>query len=92
MWNEYDLCAALTIRDYLDVAIDMLPIALAAKVSEYVRGPDSRFRAVTVADSGNRMAAIAQVDPTGRGWWWYRVPDSGPILEDLARWDRFESE
>jgi hypothetical protein len=32
------------------------------------------------------MATIAEVDLTGRPWWWRRVPDSGPITEDLARY------
>lgn len=92
VWNEHDLCAALTLRDYLDAAIRVLPAPLAVKVSKYADGPDRRFRMITVDDSGKRMAAVAGVDPVGREWWWYRVPDSGPILEDLSRWDRFESE
>ncbi len=36
------------------------------------------------------MSAVANVEPSERKWWWYRVPASGPILEDLARWDSFE--
>ena len=92
VWNEYDLCATLAIRDYLDAAINNLPAPLAVKVSKYSAGSDRRYRSITVTDSGKRMAAVAEVDPSGRGWWWYRVPDSGPILEDLTRWNRFESE
>ncbi|WP_157163540.1 hypothetical protein [Nocardia aobensis] len=90
VWNEYDFCAALTIRDYLNSAIELLPPPLAEKVSTYTSEADNRYLSITVEDSGKRMSAVAKVDPNTRQWWWYRVPDSGPILEDLARWDRFE--
>ncbi|MEV5650234.1 hypothetical protein AB0L57_18460 [Nocardia sp. NPDC052254] len=92
VWNEYDFCAALAIRDYLNTAIENLPAPLSDKVSEYVSEADERYQAITAEDSGKRMAAVAQVDRTGRGWWWYRVPDSGPIVEDLARWAHLEAE
>lgn len=91
VWNEYDFCAALTIRDYLDTAIDVLSPPLADKVTRYASATDNRYRSITVEDSGKRMSAVAKVDPSTRKWWWFRVPDSGPILEDLARWDRFEN-
>ncbi|SFK45249.1 hypothetical protein SAMN05216467_3380 [Cellulomonas sp. KH9] len=40
---------------------------------------------ITVDDDGVRMARVA--GRTGeRGWWWFRVPDSGPIVRDLERY------
>ncbi|MGW4714528.1 hypothetical protein [Nocardia sp. NPDC004260] len=91
VWNEYDLHAAYTVRDYLESAVNQLPTMLAAKVNNYVSDADNRFTSITVEDSGKRMAAVANIDTTGRGWWWFRIPDSGPIVEDLARWSRFEN-
>jgi hypothetical protein len=32
------------------------------------------------------MSRVAGVEPSGRGWWWRRVPETGPIAEDLARY------
>ena len=90
VWNEFDLCAAMSIREMLNSAIEQIPDSLAKKVSIYVSGADERFRSMTVADSGKRMAAIAEIDLEGRGWWWFRVPDSGPIVEDLARWSKYD--
>ncbi|GAA5067214.1 hypothetical protein [Nocardia callitridis] len=90
VWNEYDFSAAIIIRDYLSDAMRNLVSPLSGKVLEYVANPDERYRAITVGDSGMRMAAVSRVEVSGRGWWWYRVPDSGPVLEDLARWDRFD--
>ncbi|MFX0573318.1 hypothetical protein [Nocardia nepalensis] len=91
VWNEYDLNAAYAIRDYLESAINNLPAPLGTKMTSYVSAADDRFMSITVEDSGKRMAAVANIDITGRGWWWFRVPDSGPIVEDLARWSRFEN-
>lgn len=90
MWNEHDLCAALIIRDFLQRAIDRLPEEVASKAAAYAAAADESFLSYTVADSGKRMAAVAGMDANGRGWWWFRVPDSGPILRDLVRWDKFE--
>lgn len=90
VWNEHDLCAALIIRDCLQLAIDGLPAEVASKATEYAATVDESFRSYTVADSGRRMAAVAEMGLRDRGWWWFRVPDSGPIVQDLARWDKFE--
>ncbi|MEV6426148.1 hypothetical protein [Nocardia australiensis] len=92
VWNEYDLCAAMSVRDYLKSAINTLPEKLSEKMAAYVSEADDVFRSITVDDSGKRMAAVADSDTSGRGWWWFRVPDSGPITEDLARWNRYEDE
>jgi hypothetical protein len=38
-----------------------------------------------VDDPRMRMAEIADVDLTGGPWWWLRIPDSGPVAEDLSK-------
>ena len=47
---------------------------------------DERFRSYTVDDPAGRMGKVADVDLTGRPWWWRRVPESGPIVQDLANY------
>lgn len=86
VWNEHDLAGALFLRDSLEAATDLLSAALAAKVRGMVEPADTRYRDFTVPDTGERMATIAEVDGVDRGWWWFRVPSSGPIAEDLARY------
>jgi hypothetical protein len=86
VWTEHDLAGALFVRDSLERALGQLPPPLRAKVERVVAPTDERFRSFTVDDSGRRMAAVAMVEPTGRGWWWYRVPADGPIVADLAQW------
>jgi hypothetical protein len=86
VWNEHDLAGALFLRDRLDNAIRELSAAVQEKLAPYVAASDERFRAITVNDSGERMAQIADVTLPGRSWWWFRVPDAGPIVQDLARY------
>jgi hypothetical protein len=86
VWTEHDFAGALFLRDRVENVLKKLSPALAAKLRSYVDAADDRFRSFTVDDSGERMAKIAVVDMTGRSWWWFRVPDSGPIAQDLARY------
>jgi hypothetical protein len=85
-WTEHDLAGALFLRDRVEHAVDALPAPLALTLRGYLDPADERFRSCTVDDSGERMARVAVVDVTGRAWWWFRVPDSGPIAEDLAQY------
>jgi hypothetical protein len=86
VWNEHDLAGSLFQRDFLAEALDALPEPTRSKLAAWVEAADERFRGYTTDDPSGRMGKVAEVDPAGRGWWWRRVPDSGPIVEDLARY------
>ena len=86
VWTEHDLAAALYIRDFLQLALDRLSPSLRDRLQQYVTTIDEHFQSYTVDDPAGRMAKVADVDLTGRPWWWRRVPDSGPIVQDLANY------
>ena len=86
IWTEHDLAAALFIRDFLARALDKLPSAIAQRLSPFAEEADARFQSFTIQDSGARMATVAGVDLSGRGWWWYRVPADGPVAVFLSRY------
>ena len=86
VWNEHDLAGSLHQRDFLERSMAQLPTPLRERLTAWVAEVDERFRSYTVDDPDGKMAKIAEVDLTGRPWWWRRVPDSGPIVEDLARY------
>ncbi len=86
VWTEHDFAGALFQRDFLDTALARLGAVVADKLRPYIEKADERFRSFTMDDSGERMARVAGVGVSNRGWWWYRVPSSGPIAEDLARY------
>jgi hypothetical protein len=83
-WSEHDLAGALFARDRLESGLRTLPVALQERMQGCIDVADDLYRSFTVADSGRRMSRIAQIEPTGMGWWWFRVPGDGPIAEDLA--------
>ncbi|MBF6439285.1 hypothetical protein [Nocardia cyriacigeorgica] len=83
VWTEYDFVAALTMRDFLQDALDLLPATLRDKLTQLIEPVDDRYRGYTVPDSGTRVSAIADVDISHRGWWWFRIPSTGPIAEDF---------
>ena len=86
VWNEHDLAGTLFVRDFLQEALDGLPAPLRERLAVVVDAADEEFRSYTVDDPAARMSRIAEVEPGGRGWWWRRVPETGPIAEDLARY------
>ena len=86
VWNEHDLAGSLFIRDFLQEALNQLPRSLRRRLEEWVARTDDHFRSYTMDDQIGRMARIAEVDLTDRPWWWHRIPVSGPIVEDLARY------
>ena len=84
VWTEHDLAGALFVRDFLHQALNDLPEHLREKMQPFVTDVDDHFKSYTVDDSGQRMAGIAAIDLVGRRWWWFRVPDSGPIAVELS--------
>jgi hypothetical protein len=86
VWNEHDLAGSLFIRNFLQKALEKVPESVRPRLQDYVDQADAQFRSYTVDDPAGKMARIAHVDLAGRPWWWRRVPVSGPITEDLARW------
>lgn len=84
VWTEHDFVGTLFLRDHLERALNELQPDLRDKVERYVLDTDDRFRSFTIDDSGQRTAKIAEINPAGKSWWWFRVPNSGPIAQDLS--------
>jgi hypothetical protein len=82
-WGPHDLVAALYIRDFLADCLSRLPGGLGEKASAAIRRTDEMFVAVTQPDDGHLVAPVAEVDVAGKPWWWHRIPDSGPMLDEL---------
>ncbi|MFJ6750434.1 MULTISPECIES: hypothetical protein [unclassified Streptomyces] len=86
VWTEHDFAGALFLRDHLERALQQLSPSVREKLERYVAEADGLFRSCTVDDPELRMLRVAEIDSAGRKWWWSRIPDSGPIAEDLARY------
>lgn len=86
VWSEHDLAGTLFLRDHLEKVLQQLPPSLRERMERYVAEADGLFRSYTVEDPEHRMLRVADVGAQGRKWWWSRIPSSGPIAEDLARY------
>jgi hypothetical protein len=86
VWTEHDLAAALFLRDFLQLGLDRLSPSVRDRLGRHVAATDAQFRSYTVDDPDSPIALVAHVDLSAKPWWWRRVPVSGPIAEDLARY------
>jgi hypothetical protein len=75
-----DLCS----RDGLALVLDGCPEPLRAKLAALVEEADRAFRAGTLEDAEGRLARYFRIGPES-GWWWSRVPASGPLATYLGR-------
>jgi hypothetical protein len=82
-WGPHDLVAALYIRDFLADCVSRLPAELRVKASAAIRPYDEMFQALTQPDSDRLVARVAESSLEGKPWWWHRIPDSGPMLDEL---------
>ncbi|SEC52144.1 hypothetical protein SAMN04489727_4054 [Amycolatopsis tolypomycina] len=83
VWGAHDLVAAMFLRSFLAVCLEELPQPLHGKVAEQVARHDERFKSMTRPDDERLLEQVAGEDLSAKPWWWHRVPDSGPIAEEL---------
>lgn len=82
-WGPYDLVAALHIRDFIACCVHRLPPELRDKVIAAILPYDQMFREMTQSDDSQLVARIEEESVEGKPWWWHRIPDSGPLLDEL---------
>ncbi|MBF6172902.1 hypothetical protein [Nocardia blacklockiae] len=83
VWGAYDLVAAFSIRDFLAECIERLDGPLKGKVADVAEEHDARLRAITVEDGEKLLLPYVDFELTTAPWWWHRIPDSGPLLDEL---------
>ena len=82
-WGPHDLVAALYIRDFLAECVSRLSTELGDRVGAAIRPYDDMFRSVTQLDRDHLVARVAEMSMIDKPWWWHRIPDSGPMLDEL---------
>lgn len=81
VWGAHDVAAALYIRDRIArLAVGRNHDAAAF---DTVTGADTLFRSITREDEHDFLGRLIDEDLSDREWWWHRVPESGPIAEEL---------
>jgi hypothetical protein len=84
LWNAHDLVGTLIIRDMAERGLDLLDGELRSRVASAVARVDERLRSFTEPDERRLVHRFAGED-AGHGWWWNRIPRSGPIRTELLR-------
>jgi hypothetical protein len=88
-WTPYDLVAALYIRDFVERGLRGLPPDLAAAARRAIDPVDAAFTGFTAPDSEGMLRRwLPPEERPGDGWWWGRVPTTGPVAHDLRELHR----
>lgn len=81
--GAYDLVGALFTRDRAETATAGAPDSVRGRVREVLDGFDAAYRAITVDDARDEITRAADVRRFRAGWWWHRIPDRGPVRQEL---------
>jgi hypothetical protein len=81
-WNVFDYVAALIVRDFTADGLGLLTGEALSEAGRIVTETDEILKSLTVADGQGLLLNFAAED-AGEGWWWKRIPASGPIHEQL---------
>lgn len=84
-WGAHDLIAADSLRDFIARGLEMIPERESRKFSTALSEVDSRFLSYTEVDELDILPRLDGDEARPRGWWWGRIPCSGPIRRDLDR-------
>jgi hypothetical protein len=60
-----------------------LSVELGEKVSSAIQPYDVMFRSITQEDRDQLVERVAEQSVSDKPWWWHRIPDSGPMLDEL---------
>ncbi len=81
-WTAHDYVAALIIRDVIERALRLLPREVEDHAFTVVTKHDELLRAFTEPDHTGVLQRFAPGE-WGSGWWWQRLPQSGPVRQEL---------
>ncbi|WP_405055943.1 hypothetical protein OG474_24740 [Kribbella sp. NBC_01505] len=83
VWGAHDFIAALYLRDFLGVGLSDLDEDLRARIESAVVEVDHRFSSYTEPDSSRVLQRVDRRKQPDPGWWWRRIPRSGPARDEL---------
>jgi len=85
VWGAHDLIAADSLRDFIARGLESIPERGSRNYLVALDEADSRFLSYTEVDELGALLRLDGGAPKVRGWWWTRIPRSGPIRRDLDR-------
>jgi hypothetical protein len=85
VWGAHDLIAADSLRDFIARGLELVSEKESSNFIAALGEVDSRFLSYTEVDELGALLRLAGDEPKARGWWWVRIPRSGPIRRELDR-------
>ncbi|MFD7922187.1 hypothetical protein ACFV3R_23555 [Streptomyces sp. NPDC059740] len=85
VWGAHDLIAADSLRDFIARGLESIPEGESRNFLIALNEADSRFLSYTEVDELGVLLRLYGDESKVRGWWWKRIPRSGPIRRDLDR-------
>jgi hypothetical protein len=85
VWGAHDLIAADSLRDFIARGLESIPEGESRNFLIALDEADSRFLSYTEVDELGALPRLDNDESKVRGWWWTRIPCSGPIRRDLDR-------
>lgn len=84
-WGAHDLLAALYLRDFIANSTASIPAMEREESIRRLESTDREFESFTEGDQ--RSLVVKFSEESGRvGWWWTRLPQSGPVRRELDEW------
>ncbi|MEU6402207.1 hypothetical protein [Streptomyces sp. NPDC046985] len=85
VWGAHDLIAADSLRDFIARGLESIPEGGSRNYLVALDEADSRFLSYAEFDELGALLRLDGGESKVRGWWWTRIPCSGPIRRDLDR-------
>jgi hypothetical protein len=83
VWGAHDLVAAVNLRSFLQEGLEELDPEIRQRVEHVVDQVDQRFISYTEIDEFGLLEKLDDRSNSNRGWWWRRIPKTGPVREDI---------
>ncbi|TDD58163.1 hypothetical protein E1263_20245 [Kribbella antibiotica] len=83
VWGAHDLVAADFLRDFVARGLELVPEGEAKNFLIALSEVDSKFLSYTEEDKDRVVIGLSGDESEIRGWWWSRIPISGPVRRDL---------
>ncbi|MFD6987168.1 hypothetical protein ACFWAX_41990, partial [Streptomyces sp. NPDC059956] len=86
VWGAHDLIAALTLRDLIQDGMGALDVELRSRFGSLLSEIDENFISFTEQDDQLRIEKVDDRPDGERGWWWKRIPVTGPAREEVIQY------
>jgi hypothetical protein len=82
-WGGHDYIGTLYWRSHVAAAIQQAPDDVRDVMLDRVAPADEAFMSFTEPDLRGLVSRFANEQPPDSGWWWQRLPRTGPAREEM---------